>query len=340
MSADRELIDQWVRRFLKDHLIEERNFSENTQKGYRDSLHLLFSFVGDQCRRPIDSLALEDITKERLKLFLKHLETERGCSVATRNQRLAAIRAWARFIGSNNSEYLAWCNDIRGIPFKKTELSQREYMTKQETDALLSAPDRNTDQGTRDYALLLFMYNTGTRADEVARLCIDDLRLNDSQPCVRIMGKGRKIRMCPLWSLTIDTLTPLIAGRVSHERLFLNRCRQPITRFGIFSLVRRYVSKASESTPSLSGKRISPHSIRHTTAMHLLKAGIDINTIRDWLGHVSVDTTNIYTEIDLEMKAKALSHCEIFEKTRPRKQWRKSGVLQFLKSIGRREVGS
>ncbi|NIA06908.1 MAG: tyrosine-type recombinase/integrase [Actinobacteria bacterium] len=339
MSADRELIDQWVRRFLKDHILWERNLSKNTQKGYRDSLHLLFSFVSDQCRRPIDSLALEDITKERLKLFLQHLEKERGCSIATRNQRLAAIRAWARFIGSNNSEYLVWCNDIRGIPFKKAELPQREYMTKQETDALLSAPDRDTDQGRRDYALLLFMYNTGARADEIASLTIDSLRMNDSPPCVRLLGKGRKVRMCPLWSLTIDTLTPLIAGRASHERLFLNRCRQPITRFGIFSLVRRHVSKASESTPSLSSKRISPHSIRHTTAMHLLKAGIDINTIRDWLGHVSVDTTNIYTEIDLEMKAKALSHCEIFEKTRPRKQWRKNGVLQFLKSIGRREVG-
>ena len=340
MSAKRELIDRWVRRFLKDHVVEERNFSENTQKGYRDSLQLLFSFVSDQCRRPIDSLALEDITKARLTLFLKHLEKERGCSVATRNQRLAAIRAWVRFIGNNNAEHLAWCNDIRGIPFKKTELSQREYMTKQEMDALLSAPDRNTDQGTRDYALLLFMYNTGTRADEVASLFIDDLRLNGSQPCVRIMGKGRKVRRCPLWPLTIDTLTPLIAGRASHERIFRNRCRQPITRFGIFSLVRRYVSKASASTPSLSCKRISPHSIRHTTAMHLLKAGIDMNTIRDWLGHVSVDTTNIYTEIDLEMKAKALSHCEIFEKTRPRKQWRKNGVLQFLKSIGRKEAGT
>jgi len=340
MSADRELIDQWVRRFLQDHILVERNLSENTQKGYRDSLHLLFSFVGDQCRRPIDSLALEDITQERVKLFLQHLEKERGCSVATRNQRLAAIHAWARFIGSNNSEYLAWCNEIRGIPFKKAELLQREYMTKQEMDALLNAPDQDTDQGRRDYALLLFMYNTGARADEVARLTIDDVRLSDSQPCVRIMGKGRKVRRCPLWSLTVETLTPLIAGRDLQERIFLNRCRQPITRFGIFSLVRRHVAEAGKSTPSLLSKRISPHSIRHTTAMHLLKAGIDINTIRDWLGHVSVDTTNIYTEIDLEMKAKALSHCEIFEKTRPRKQWRKSGVLQFLKSIGRREVGT
>ena len=340
MSVDRELIDQWVRRFLKDHVLVERNLSPNTQKGYRDSLHLLFSFISVQCRRPIDSLALEDITRERLKLFLQHLEKERKCSVATRNQRLAAIHAWARYVGSGNSEYLAWCNEIRSVPFKKSELFQREYMTKQEMNALLNAPDRETDQGRRDYALLLFMYNTGTRADEAARLTINDLRLNDSPPCCRILGKGGKVRMCPLWSLTIETLTPLIAGRASHERLFLNRCRQPITRFGIFSLVRRHVSKASESAPSLSSKRLSPHSIRHTTAMHLLKAGIDINTIRDWLGHVSVDTTNIYTEIDLEMKAKALSHCEIFEKTRPRKQWRKSGVLQFLKSIGRRDVGT
>lgn len=330
---DVELIGRWIPRFLSDHVLLERNLSKNTQRGYRDSLELLLFYLSKKCRKSIDSLSLEDITPERVKLFLQHVEQDRHCSIATRNQRLAAIHAWARFVGSNHSEYLGWCNEIRGIPFKKAAQTPREYLKKDEMDALLNAPDRETAQGRRDYALLLFMYNTGARADEAARLTIDDLRLNDSQLHVRILGKGNKARHCPLWPLTIRSLAPRIAGRAPHERVFLNRRKQPITRFGIFAVVKRYASKTGESIPDLLKKKISPHTIRHTTASHLLKAGVDINTIRAWLGHVSINTTNIYAQINLEMKTKALKHCEIFEKT-PRKQWKgKNGVVQYLRSI-------
>ena len=328
-----ELVAHWIPRFLRDHVILERNLSKNTQKGYRDSLEQLLVYLSQKCRKHIDSLALDDISPERIKLFLQYLEQERHCSIATRNQRLAALHAWVRFIGSNHLEYLEWCNEIRGIPFKKAIQKPREYLEKDEMDALLNAPDRTNTQGRRDYALMLFMYNTGTRADEVAHLAIDDLHLNDSQPCVRILGKGNKVRKCPLWPLTVRTLTPLIVGRPAQERVFLNRRKQPITRFGIFAVVKRHASKAGKSTPALLEKRVGPHTIRHTTACHLLKAGVDINTVRAWLGHVSIDTTNVYAQIDLEMKTKALRHCEIFEKA-PRKCWMgKNGVLQFLRSL-------
>jgi site-specific recombinase XerD len=331
--ADTKLVGYWIPRFLRDHVLLERNLSKNTQRGYRDSLELLLFFVSKRCRKPIDSLALDDISPERVTLFLQHLEQERQCSIATRNQRLAALHAWARFVGSRHAEYLDWCNTIRNIPFKKTIQSPREHLEKDEMDALLNAPDRGTAQGLRDYAMMLFLYNTGTRADEVAHLSIDDLRLNDSEPWVHILGKGSKVRKCPLWSLTIKSLTPLIDGRAPSERVFLNRRKQPITRFGIFALVKRYTAQAGESIPSLRRKRVSPHTIRHTTACHLLKSGVDINTVRDWLGHVSLDTTNVYAQVDLEMKAKALRHTEIFDKS-PRKRWKgKDGVVQFLRSL-------
>jgi integrase/recombinase XerD len=180
---------------------------------------------------------------------------------------------------------------------------------------------------------MLFLYNTGSRADEVAQLLIGDLHCHDSQPWVRILGKGNKVRICPLWSLTVDTIRPLIEGRDASEQVFLNRRHQPTTRFGIFAVVKRHATEAMKAAPTLQRKRVSPHTIRHTTACHLLKSGVDINTVRAWLGHVSVDTTNVYAQIDLEMKIDALSHCEIFDQA-PQKRWKeKLGVIEFLKSL-------
>lgn len=141
------------------------------------------------------------------------------------------------------------------------------------------------------------------------------------------------MRICPLWSLTANTLIPLISGRMSAEKVFLNRRRQPITRFGIHAVVRRYAAMAGKRMPSLLSKRVSPHSIRHATAVHLLRAGVDINTIRAWLGHVSLATTNIYAEVDLEMKSRALARCEIADKRQGRTPWHNTGLMAFLKAL-------
>jgi site-specific recombinase XerD len=200
-------------------------------------------------------------------------------------------------------------------------------------DAVLAAPNRETKQGQRDHALLLFLYNTGARASEVADLAVDDLDLRHSRS-VRIVGKGNKIRHCPLWDLTISALQPLVGNRITSEKLFLNRCKRSITRFGIHTLVERYVEQAINIAPSLSRKRVSPHTFRHTTAVHLLRAGVDINTIRAWLGHVSVETTNIYAEVDLEMKSKALALCEMGDGSYGQKKPKESlGVMGFLKDL-------
>jgi site-specific recombinase XerD len=204
-------------------------------------------------------------------------------------------------------------------------------------DALLAAPDRSTAQGRRDYALLLFLYNTGARADEAAHVSIGDLRLGyvpQRDPAsVQIHGKGNKLRLCPLWPHSVSELSTLIRGKAPTEHVFLNRCGRPITRFGIHTMVRRYAQRVSAKMPGLATKRVSPHSIRHTAATHLLRAGVDINTIGAWLGHVSINTTNIYAETDPEMKAKALARCEVKETKRKRRWGQDADLMTFLRSL-------
>jgi integrase/recombinase XerD len=206
-------------------------------------------------------------------------------------------------------------------------------LEKPEVDAVPQVPDRRTQLGERDYALLLFLYNTGARADEAAHLAIEDVTWGRSAS-VRLVGKGNKTRLCPLWPETAEVLKKLVGARASQERVFLNRVRQPLTRFGVYGLVRRSVTKAVGTLPSLKTKRGSPHSLRHTSACHLLRAGVDINTIRAWLGHVSLSTTNVYAEVDLEMKAKALARTDIGPELAAVKRWRKDpGLIGFLKAF-------
>lgn len=333
---DNTLLGRWVRRFLLEYIITERNLSRNTQHSYRDTLVLLVPFIVEKSGKQVDKLRITDLTEELTRQFLIYIEQTRRCSIATRNQRLTAIHALARFIGLHSPEHIDWCGQICNVPFKKASKSLVTYLEKNEMDALLAMPDRNTAQGHRDYVLLLFLYNTGARADEAAQLKISALDL--AQPkqgfsSVRIIGKGNKTRYCPLWATTVNELKLLIEGRCPTEHVFLNRCHQPITRFGIHSLVERYVKKLLPQFPSLTKKRVSPHVIRHTCASHLLRAGVDINTIRAWLGHVSLSTTNIYAEIDLEMKANALSHCEVKE-TNPVKPWGENQeLMSFLRTL-------
>jgi site-specific recombinase XerD len=191
------------------------------------------------------------------------------------------------------------------VPIKKGIAASITYLEKAEIDALLAAPDQSTSQGARDHALLLFLYNAGARVSEAVSLRIGDIDWHNKS--VRIIGKGNKERRCPLWAETIERLRRLAADRSTDARLFLNRRGGPLTRYGVHTLVERYVNKVGPAAPSLRSKRISPHVIRHTTATHLLQAGVDINTIRAWLGHVSIDTTSIYAETDLATKKRALA---------------------------------
>lgn len=327
-----DVMGVWVRRFLEEYLIGERNYSSNTQASYRDTLVLLLPFLAKRKKTSVGRLALSKISSDDIRSFLVYLEEDRKCSTSTRNQRLAAIHALSKFIARKSPEHIVWSQEIASVPFKKTSKPTLAYLEKDEMDAILNAPDVQTRQGKRDYALLLFLYNTGARASEAAQLKISDLKLG-SMPSVRIIGKGMKVRYCPLWSLTLKTIELLIAGRPLHDPVFLNCRRQVVTRFGIHSLIRRSIARASRKVASIKEKKISPHSIRHTTAVHLLRSGVDINTIRAWLGHVSLDTTNVYAVIDLKMKADALAHCEIIQKLPKRKSWQNENTMAFLRSI-------
>jgi site-specific recombinase XerD len=330
--SDRRLIGPWIRRFLLEHLMVERNLARNTQASYRDTLTLLVPFLSAATKTPVDRLVIEDLSPLMLRRFLEHLEKDRGCSGGTRNQRLGALHSLAKYVGLHSPEHLAWCTEIRAVPFKKAAKPAVAYLDKPEIDAVLRTPHRLTVQGARDHALLLFLYNSGARVDEAARITVADLTLGAS-PAVRLVGKGNKSRSCPLWPITADALKRLVFDRPPQARVFLNRRGQPLTRFGIYQLVRRTVAQARQSIPSLSTKRVSPHTLRHTCAVHLLRAGVDINTIRAWLGHVSLDTTHIYAEVDLEMKAKALAQCDLPDAGAV-KRWRtEPSLMAFLKAL-------
>ena len=330
---DRNLLGPWIRRFLLEHMVAERNFSHNTQASYRDTLTLLLPFAAKIGGVPIDRMTVEDISPVIVRRFLDHVEHDRHCSGATRNLRLSAIHSLARFIGTHSPVHLSWCGEVRSIPFKKTAMTLVGYLEKSEMDAFLAAPDRRTELGARDYALLLFLYNSGARADEAAKLTVGRLLLGEPAS-VRILGKGNKARVCPLWPTTSAVLTRLDAGRNANDVVFLGRTNQPMTRFGVHRIVTQYGEIAAKSLVAMKDKRISPHSVRHTTAVHLLRAGVDINTIRAWLGHVSLDTTNIYAEVDLEMKAKALASVDISGLPGPtRRSTALPSLMTFLKQL-------
>ena len=332
IMKDETLLGPWVRRFLLEHLVAERNLARNTQVSYRDTLALLLPFASKHGGRAIDCMTIEDLAPSIVRKFLDHLEHDRQCNGVTRNQRLATIRSLARFIGMRSPAHLAWCAEIRATPFKKTAKTEIGYLEKAEMDALLAQPDRRRPLGDRDHALLFFLYNSGARADEAAGLTIDSLQLG-AQSSVRLHGKGNKFRTCPLWPLTAASLARLVGNRGKSDAVFLNRSNQPLTRFGIHRLVKQYAERASRTVPSMATKRVSPHTIRHTTAVHLLRAGVDINTIRAWLGHVSLDTTHVYAEVDMEMKAKALARVDISGvQTKP---WQRPlpSLMTFLKAL-------
>lgn len=328
------LLGPWVRRFLLEYLVAERNLARNTQTSYRDTLTMLLPFVSRQAAVPIERLAVHDVSPDRVRAFLNHIERERGCGVVTRNQRLSTIHSLARFIGMRSPEHLDWCAQVRSVPFKKTAKTVIGYLDKPEVEALLRAPDRRTPLGSRDHALLLFLYNSGARADEAASLRVSNLQLGTSAS-VRILGKGAKWRVCPLWPVTVAALRPFVVAKGADDQVFCGRTGEPLTRFGVHRIVTACATAAAKGVESMQAKRISPHTMRHTTAVHLLRAGVDINTIRAWLGHVSLDTTHVYAEVDLDMKAKALASVDITDlpAARARSPGKSATIMNFMKQL-------
>jgi integrase/recombinase XerD len=274
-----------------------------------DTFVLLLRFVATRKRRSVPELDIDDRGPQEVLDFLHDLEVERHNIAATRNVRLAAIHAFFRYCASEHPERVDQCQRVLAVPFKRTRSRAVEYLEFPEIQAVLAAIDRTTFGGRRDYALLVTMFNTGARVQEIVTLRVADLRLA-SPPHLRLFGKGRKERLCPLWPQTVELLRAFLAERHSppqgDQPLFLNHRRGPLSRFGVRYILAKYCTQAREAMPTLAAKRLHPHSMRHSTAVHLLRAGVDIITISQWLGHASVTTTNRYATVDLEMKRKAL----------------------------------
>ncbi len=303
------LLARTLRAFFAEQLPGLRGLSPHTIRSYRDSVVLLLRFVAQRQDRDAARLEVDDLSVETIVAFLAHLERERRNGSATRNVRLAAIHAFFRFLGTQCPERLAHAQQVLGIPFKRTSRRSVAYLEAAELAAVLAAINRSTPAGRRDYALVATLFNTGARVQELLNLRPSDLQLTPPYQ-VRLFGKGRKERVCPLWAQTADLLRSLLAEQPDasgNGRLFLNHRGQPLTRFGVRFLLAKYVRAAAATLPSLGRKAIHPHSLRHSTAVYLLKAGVDLVTIAQWLGHASLNTTTKYATLDLEMKRMALA---------------------------------
>lgn len=322
--------------FFADWLPGLRGMSPHTVASYRDSLVLLLRFVSARRRVGAVSLDFHCIDPEVVLAFLGHLERDRGNSPSTRNVRLSAIHAFFRYVADQRPDRLEQAQRILGIPFKRTKAPAIDYLDYEELQALLSAVDRSSAEGPRDYALLATMFNTGARVQEILDLRPRDLQL--AKPFqVRLYGKGRKERFCPIWPQTARILRTFCKERLldlrSDRPLFLNRRGGPLTRFGVRYILRKYLVRAEAAAPSLTRKKLHPHSLRHSTAVHLLKAGVDLSTISHWLGHASINTTNKYAVVDLEMKRQALARAQPIEPSLPATWRTDKSILDWLEAL-------
>ena len=298
-------------RFFQEYLPTLRGMSEHTIHGYRDAIVLFLRYLSEDTGRPVDRLDLSNINAEVVSQFLSYVEEKRGNSINTRNARLAAIHTFSRFLANDHPEQMIEWQRILGLPFKRgATQAPIEYLEADEVKAVLGRIDRSTEAGRRDYALFSVLFNTGARVQEILDLRRCDIR-TQSPYQVRLTGKGGKVRFCPIWAQTAKLMRELPQSSSDVEDresiLFRNNHGGKLTRFGVRYLLHKYVVAAAKDVETLRTKRIHPHSLRHGTAVALLKAGIDFATISQWLGHSNLNTTMIYARADMDIKRQALA---------------------------------
>jgi integrase/recombinase XerD len=324
-----------VTTFFVQYLAAERNVSPHTTAAYRDALKLLLRFAAVQSGRQVATLSFDDLSPPVILDFLTDLETTRGNSIRTRNARLAAIQSFFRYVLEREPALSARCQRVLTIPDKRSVRPVLGYLTEVEINAVFQQVDRSQVQGQRDYLLLALLYDTGARVQELLDVRPSDFRF--APPAfVRLRGKGRRERLCPLLPQTARIVAAYVAacGQTpdDEEPLLRNRRGETLTRHGARYLLRKYVQRAEAATPSLKRPGISPHTWRHTKAMHLLQAGVPLVTIKDFLGHADIKSTEIYVQIDMEMKRKALMTTA--PPPRPRRQSRlPSDLIAWLEAL-------
>jgi site-specific recombinase XerD len=325
-----------IHSFFLDHLVTVKGLRPASVRSYRDTIRLLLCFVAKDKGTKLTKLSIEDLSFERILGFLRHLEHDRANHVRTRNQRLAALHTLFEYIATREPEMLDVCQQVAAIPMKRAAPAETHFLERDEIKTLLQHLPRTGRLALRDRALLLFLYNTGARVQEAADLQAGHLHLGDSA-VARLHGKGDKWRTCPLWSQTAALLAQLLNASnppTADTPVFRSANGQPLTRFGIYKIVRRHTAQLDDTR---AGRRISPHVFRHTAAMHLLEAGVEVNVIRAWLGHADLTTTNRYAEITTKAKIEALRNTEparTSEGTHPRPTWRSDqALLDWLSSL-------
>jgi site-specific recombinase XerD len=322
-----------LRAYFYSYLIGQRDLSPRTIRSYRDTFRLLLRFLERQHHIQPDALCVDDLDAARVLAFLADLEKTRGNCARSRNARLAAIRSFLRHTAAADPLLLPVAQRVLAIPMKRFERATVNHLSPEQIQAIIDAPDTVTHAGQRDRLLLMLLYNTGARVSEITALKVQDVSL-ESRASIHLFGKGRKHRSVPLWQATIKLLRPWLRrnGITPDSPLLPNAHGQSITRSGVAHRLRLAVTRATAKCTSLRSVRISPHTIRHTTAMHLLQSGVDLSVIAMWLGHESIQTTHQYLNADLEFKRRALSR---LKPPRVRQTRRNTGktLIQFLEEL-------
>ena len=323
-----------VQAYFAEYLTQQRALSAQTIAAYRDGFVLFLGFVESRLGKSPNAITLADITPDMIMAFLDHLERQRHNSVRSRNARLAALRSFLKFAAHRDVASLQVIERALGVPVKRFERPMFGYLTREEMLAVIGTPDESWIS-QRDHVLFLLMYNTGARVSEIIGIKVSDVVLDDSAACVHLHGKGRKQRSVPLWRSTVKAVRAWL--RVNPEvqpasPLLPNRNDHVMTRTNVALRLALAVKRATDSCPALAKRRVSPHTIRHTTAMHLLQAGVDISVIALWLGHESPITTHHYVEADLTMKERALAR--LHEPEAKIQRYRApDSLINFLKSL-------
>lgn len=322
-----------LQRFFTDRLCNQMEASSNTVAGYRDTFRLLLRFAGERRGTSPTKLKIEQLDAELVADFLLHVETARGNSARSRNTRLAAIRSFFRYVAMNEPAHMLHCQRILAMPSKRHVRRAVDFLDRAEMDALINAPDRSTWVGRRDYLILLIATQTGLRASELINMRHQDITLGTGAH-IQCIGKGRKQRCTPLRRDTVKVLEQWLKEQrgAENDPLFPTIRGGQMSRDALEHLVNKYVKSASVACKSLVGKRISPHVLRHSTAMELLQHGIDQAVIALWLGHESVETTQVYIHADLRLKEKALSRLAAPETT-PGRYRPDDKLLAFLEAL-------
>jgi integrase/recombinase XerD len=327
------LLAPTLQAFFTDRLIAQKRVSAHTIAAYRDTIRLLLVFAAAQTAKAPSDLDIEDLAAPLIGAFLDHLEQDRGNTIRTRNARLAAIRSLFRYAALRHPEHAATIQRVLAIPSKRHDQALVTFLTDHELKALLDAPDQTTWIGRRDHALILLAAQTGLRASELIGLTCGDLRLGTGAH-VNCTGKGRKQRITPLTKQTVAVMRAWTRERDGqpHDPLFATSTGRPLTRDALEHRLAKHAATASAACPSLAAKTITPHVLRHTTAMRLLHAGVDTTVIALWLGHEQIQTTRIYLHADLAIKQKALNRTTPPD-VRPGRYQPTDSILEFLDAL-------